>query len=121
MKSRNGTTEANPLRLIAQGLKRPVLPATLVLAFLCALDMAYTVAVVKAGIAVESNPLLAPLFEKSTLAFIVVKSLSFMIPLSLIESIRPLCPEFTQRSMKIAAAGYLLVYIVGSLHIHKLL
>ncbi len=106
---------------LTQAIRRPILYETFALAMLCLLDMAYTVAVVRTGLATESNPLMAPLIAHSNWAFVLVKSLTFVVPLLIIEIIRPLSPKFIRRALHLGAVAYVLTYLIGRLHIPDLL
>lgn len=80
--------------------------------------MSHTVYVVSSGLAVEGNPLLAPVIKQSWVLFAWVKALSFLIPLGAVEALRPLNPEFVKRAMRYGSIGYIAFYVIGSLQIN---
>jgi len=90
----------------------------MVFALLCMLDLLSTVYVIESGYAIEGNPLLAPVVAQGWLAFAVVKALTFLIPIAIIEIIRPLRPNFIRWSMRFASVGYVAVYGLGSLQLN---
>jgi hypothetical protein len=98
-----------------------VLPETIVLVSICFIDMIQTLIVVGAGKAVEANPVLASAMAYSPWAFVLLKTVSFAAPLTAVELLRPLSPNFVRRALRIGAVGYLLVYLLGSLHINNVL
>lgn len=101
------------------GLRPLILPETIILISICMIDMIQTLIVVGAGKAIEANPVLASAMAYSPWAFIFLKTLSFAAPLTAVELLRPLSPEFVRRALRIGACGYLLVYLLGSLHINN--
>lgn len=82
------------------------------------LDMASTLVLVQLGLAVEANPLLAWTLQGSGWVFVVVKTLSFLVPLVAIEVLRCRTPKFVPIALRAGAVGYLMVYIIGTLKIH---
>jgi hypothetical protein len=107
--------------MVQGALRRPVLWETIILALLCVVDTFFTVLLLRLGIAVEANPLLAPFAALGAAPFVLAKSVSFLPPLALLEVLRPLRPGFIQFSLRVGIFGYIAVYIVGSLQIHGLL
>lgn len=85
----------------------------------CLVDTYYTLAIVELGWAVEANPMLAKLLESGNLPFLFVKGLSFLIPVGLIELVRPYSPRFIPKLLGSGVALYLLTYLVGSILLHR--
>jgi len=102
------------LRVFCGGFKSPVTRATTVLAFICLIDTAYTLAVVHLGIARETNPLLSHMLERSDALFVVVKGMLSIVPLVLIELLRPFSPNFIRSSLRFGAIAYLAIYALGT-------
>ena len=98
-----------------------VLPETMLLAAICFADMIQTLIVVRRHMAVEANPMLAAAMDYSPWIFALVKSASFLIPLTAVEVLRPMSPRFVRMALRIGATGYLLLYLVGTLRINHLL
>jgi Domain of unknown function (DUF5658) len=103
------------------GIRPRVLPETLLLGVICFADMIQTMIVVHSKLAVEANPVLAAAFAVGPWMFALVKMLSFILPLSAVELLRPLSPQFIRIALRIGSLGYLGVYILGTLHINHLL
>lgn len=97
-----------------------VLPETFLLLGICMFDMLQTVYVVRSGLAIEANPVLASAMSYSPWAFISLKSVTFLAPLGAVELLRPRNPGFVRLALKFGAYGYLLVYLFGTLHINKM-
>ena len=91
------------------------------MALICVVDTFFTVLLIKLGLAVEANPLLAPFAASGIAPFVVAKSLFFLPSLAMVECLRPLRPQFVQFCLRIGIAGYLAIYVLGSLSIHHLL
>lgn len=98
-----------------------MLPETILLALICTADMLQTLYVVGNGLAVEANPVLARAMEYSPWAFIALKMVTFLAPLTAVELLRPRSPHFIRLALRLGAAGYLVVYTLGSLHINHIL
>jgi hypothetical protein len=98
-----------------------VLGETLCIAVLCFADMIWTIVAVHLGIAKESNPLMAALFQQSTVLFASVKLASFLVPLGSLELLRPIRPRLVERSLRLAFLLYLGLYVLGSLRAHGLI
>lgn len=101
--------------------RRPILAETGLLALICVLDMASTLVLVQLGLAVEANPILAWTLEGSGWVFLVVKTLSFLVPLVIIEYLRTHTPRFIPLALRAGVVGYLAVYVIGSLRIHGMI
>jgi membrane associated rhomboid family serine protease len=101
---------------------RPVvLPETMLLAAICFADMIQTLVVVRGHLAVEANPILAAAMSYSPWIFALVKTASFLIPLTAVEVLRPMSPRFVRLALRIGATGYLLLYLLGTMRINHLL
>src|SRR5690348_3523229 len=102
-------------------LGRVVLPETVLMAVICLADLALTIAAVHAGIAKESNPLLAGFLMRSTILFAIVKLVSFLFPLAALELIRIRRPQLVTLGLRLALMAYVLLYVIGSLRVHGLI
>src|SRR5438128_1700237 len=91
-----------------------VSPETQVLAAICVFDMLTTIYFVKTGAAVEANPLLAVAFKYGYLSFALAKLVISLVPLALIETLRPSRPQFCTVMLRIGIAGYVICYFLGS-------
>nr|WP_265101638.1 DUF5658 family protein [Fimbriimonas ginsengisoli] len=111
----------NAVALERRDVRPLVLPETLLLATICFADMIQTLVVVGSGKAVEANPVLARAMAYSPWAFVALKMVSFIAPLAAVELLRHRSPNFIRLALRIGAIGYLVVYIVGSLHINHVL
>jgi len=105
--------------LARRALRRPILRESAAIAAICFLDMTHTMVVIESGRAVEANPLLAPVVQQGWLAFALVKSASFLLPLAALEGIRAIRPVFTRRALQLGATGYVLSYICASLQVNS--
>lgn len=106
---------------VLSGLRRAVLPESLLLATICFADLAWTIVAVQGGIAKESNPLLEAALSQSVMLFAVVKLTSFLLPVSVFELMRPRWPNLVVKGLRTAVAGYVAIYLFGSLRIHGFL
>ena len=82
--------------LIGLGLqtrRRPVLRESAALALLCTADMISTLYVVRTHMAVETNPLFVGPLAHSDVAFLTLKAASYLVPIAILELIRPVRPE----------------------------
>ncbi len=102
-------------RTSREAFRRPVTSATALLAAICFLDTFYTLWAVRMGIAREVNPLLNYFLAKSDAHFLIVKGLSFLGPLTALELLRPLSPQFIPAALKVGTLAYLAIYGFGSL------
>ncbi|HWD38200.1 MAG TPA: DUF5658 family protein [Fimbriimonas sp.] len=96
-------------------LERKVLPETVWMVAICGIDVVYTLIAVHMGWAKESNPLLAGLLQRSDQLFLAGKGASFMVPLVTLELLRDRFPDLVVRSLRWGIAGYLAIYVLGSL------
>jgi hypothetical protein len=95
--------------------KRPVLIESWALTAVCTLDMISTLYLIRAHIAIESNPWMATLLAHSDAAFLIVKGATFLVPITILEVLRPLRPELVQRALRACLFGYLAMYLIGSI------
>jgi hypothetical protein len=105
-------------RTASNPFARFVLAETLCITILCFVDMVWTIIAVHMGIAKESNPLMAGLLAQSTLLFASVKLASFLLPISILELLRASHPVFVAKSLRVALALYVALYVFGSLRAH---
>ena len=92
---------------------------TWVLAGICIADMLSTMYLVRAGKAVEANPLLIPALNRGLGWFLFVKSIYFVIPLAALEFLRTHRPRFVRLMLRAGIAGYMLIYIVGGIRLNQ--
>ncbi|MEZ0324826.1 MAG: DUF5658 family protein [Fimbriimonas sp.] len=104
---------------VKKALWRPVLPETTLLAMICMVDMALTIVLIGMGVAREANPVLSSLVQVGIWAFAIVKTASFVVPLAIIEAIRPLSPKFIERAVQLGLIGYLITYGCGVAHLNR--
>jgi hypothetical protein len=90
---------------------------SVVMCIICLADMVSTCIVVGMGLAVEANPLMAYFMNQGIVMFILAKSLSFVVPIFIIEYMRPRYknPILIQRFLTAGVVIYALVYILGSI------
>lgn len=94
---------------------RGILPESIAIAVICLLDMGSTVLLFLLGTADEANPLLRPHLHYGVAQFVAVKSLSFLVPIVGLEWLRAIRPDFVTAMLRVAIAGYLLIYFGGSI------
>lgn len=97
------------------GLRRPVLPESLALATICTADMISTLYLVRGHLAVESNPVFVPVLAHSDAAFLVLKALSYLLPIAILEGLRGSHPAQVRRGLRTCLVGYVALYALGSL------
>ncbi len=95
--------------------RRIVMPETVLIVTLCTWDMLYTLYCVRTGLAREQNPVLQASIDHSDARFLIVKGLTFMIPVIFLEILRTLRPKFVTNAMRLGFLAYAVIYIVGSL------
>jgi hypothetical protein len=88
---------------------------TWLLGLFCTLDMLFTVWLLHKGLAKEANPVMEFYVDRGLWAFIAVKSLLFVAPLTVLELLRRKRPRFVQTLLRVGIAAYLLVYGIGGL------
>ena len=95
--------------------RRSVLPESVALAAVCTADMVSTLYLVRHHLAVEANPLFVGPLERSDAAFLVLKGLSYAVPIVVLESLRSVRPEAVVRALRACLVGYLVLYVLGVL------
>ncbi len=85
------------------------------LAALCTVDMVTTLYFVRSHLAVESNPLFVGPLAHSDAAFLVLKGASYLVPIAILETLRPLRPESVVRGLRACLVGYVALYALGSI------
>lgn len=96
-------------------LRRPVLIESAILAAICVIDVAHTLAIVRLGIAKEANPIVAWSLDHSDGAFVAFKLGSLAAILVALEAIRIHRHDFVQKAIRLGIAGYLGLYLIGSI------
>ena len=99
--------------------KQTILCETWILGAICTVDMVSTAVLVHYGKAVEANPILLPFIHRGLLAFIAVKSFTFVTPLAGLEIIRRHRPRFVKQMLRLGIAGYIGAYVLGGIHINR--
>lgn len=95
--------------------QRSVLTETLVLTALCVLDAVSTLVMVRTGVAREANPLLVGSLAHSDAAFLALKGATFLVPIALLEILRPLRPKLIHHALRLSVLGYVAIYALGSI------
>jgi hypothetical protein len=54
------------------------------------------------------------------MSFAMVKAISFLVPLTILESLRPLSPKFIRLALRTGAIAYLAVYAIAFLQVNVL-
>lgn len=108
-------------RMIADALNRKVLVETVALTMICALDTYWTLILVRIGIGRETNPILEWSIDHSNWAFLTIKLSSFLVPIVILEMLRPKHPGLILKAMRFGTLGYVAVYLIGSLRVHGIL
>jgi hypothetical protein len=81
-------------------------------------DLLSTLYLMRAGVVVEANPILAPYAAVSPAAFVVAKVLLTIPQLVLLECIARRYPKIVRHYGRLGIAAYALVYVAGSLLIN---
>lgn len=95
--------------------RRPVLRESVALATLCTADMISTLYVVRTHLAVETNPLFVGPLAHSDFAFLALKLVSYLVPIALLEMLRPVRPEMVPNALRACLVGYVALYVLGSI------
>lgn len=90
-------------------------PEGATLALLCLLDLIVTVWLIRAGIAVEGNPVLGFYLQIGMGAFVASKLLLSLGPVLVLEWLRGRRPRFIRNLLRASILLYLLVYFGGVL------
>lgn len=107
------------LTLAVRSLLGSVSAGTVAIVLVCMADMFVTIFVVQAGIAIESNPLLAWSFQHGSVCFALIKTSSFIPGVWAIEMCRIQNAKFASWASRAAVLGYFAVYFFGSIGIHR--
>lgn len=92
------------------------LPASKILFALCTLDMLSTALLLASGQASESNPLFDLAIQVGGIpGFLAIKTLSFAVPITLLEYLRRFRPDFIKRVFRVGLCGYVSLYVTLSL------
>jgi uncharacterized membrane protein len=90
-----------------------------ILGIICMLDLVSTVYLLCTGRMVEGNPIMAYVLGYGMAAFILVKLLSFVPTMYLLQWYRSRNLGFSKLMTTVAITGYLCFYILGVLAINK--
>ncbi len=105
--------------MIVRGcMKAKVSWESLVLVFICLLDMLSTLYFVSAGRATEQNPLMAACINHGPALFVLVKMLSFVPFVIAIELYRRKNPSFARSVSRYAIAAYVVTFTVLTLGVN---
>ena len=113
------STRIGFLNLAVRSLCGSVSAGTVAIVLVCMADMFVTILVVQAGIAIESNPLLAWSFQYGPVCFALIKTSSFIPGVWAIEMCRIQNAKFASWASRAAVLGYFAVYFIGSIGIHR--
>ena len=91
-----------------------VYPETVVFVLICFVDMFYTLYVVKVGIAKEAYPALIWAINISNACFILVKTLSFTVPLAIIELMKHKNYFLFRNLLRLGIVLYIIDWITGA-------
>lgn len=93
---------------------------SIILAAICAVDLASTMWLIANGFARESNPILAFYLNRGgAVSFAAVKLLLFLGPLFLLEIIRMQRPQFVRSLLRVGIVAYIAIYVLGSLAVNR--
>ncbi len=84
---------------------------SVVLVTMCLADMLFTLYCVMRGVATEQNPIMAACMSRSLALFVLVKMLSFVPFVVMIEWYRHRKPEFARSVCRCAIALYLIAFV----------
>ena len=104
-----------PARFGHPAWRRPVLWESLALTAVCTADMVSTLYLVRAHLAVESNALLSGSLSHSDASFLLLKGASYVVPIAILELLRTLRPDVVLRALRACLAGYIALYLLGTL------
>lgn len=105
---------AKPIKLDEGDWNRPIRWESAALAALCTADMISTLYWVRTHKAVEANPLMAGSLAHSDVAFLALKLASYLVPIAILETLRPIRPEAVVRALRVCLGGYLALYVLGT-------
>lgn len=106
---------------VKDALHKPVYWESVAICFMCLADAFLTVLVVKGGVALEANPLMAFFLNHSTGAFVAAKVASFVPGVIACEYLKLINPRFARFAIRLAVFGYPALYLIGELKLHGLL
>ena len=93
---------------------------SILLAAICAADLATTMWLIANGFAKESNPILGfYLTRGGTVSFAAAKLLLFLGPLFLLELIRQQRPQLVRNLLRVGIVAYLALYVIGSMAVNR--
>jgi len=87
---------------------------SMVLLFICTLDMLTTLYFVTHGMAVEVNPLMNAFFKISPLAFVMAKLVSFVPFIIAIELYKKYNARFTSIATRFTIVAYSVIYVIAT-------
>jgi hypothetical protein len=96
------------------GISVKIARETWLLGLFCMLDMLSTAWLLHKGLAKEANPVMGFYADRSLPVFVIVKSLMFIAPLTVLEMLRRRNPVFVRNLLRVGIVAYLLVYGVGA-------
>lgn len=99
-------------------MKSRVSTESLILIAICMADMISTLYFVLKGAAVEQNPLMAACINHSPGMFVMVKMVSFVPFVVVVELYRRKNPDFAKAVTRCAIALYVITFTVLTLHIN---
>ena len=120
---RADSTECESASQPPRRIPRYVLPETVIFAVIGSLDLFSTMYLIATNKAVEANPIMASVLDAyGVWGFAIAKGLMLGIPLAGAEWARKTHPVFVKWALRAGIAGYLAIYIFGSiqynLHVH---
>ncbi len=102
-------------------LSRPVFWESVVLSLMCLVDAWLTIMLVAHGWASEANPIMAYFLEVGIPVFVLAKVAVLIPGVVSCEFLKTRRYKFALWTMRFAAFGYLMVYVVGDLKVNGLL
>jgi hypothetical protein len=100
-------------------LGKRIAPESALLAAICLADLLSTLWLVYAHGAKEANPIMAFYLALGPIAFALVKTLTFMSPIFVLEILRQHRPESIRAILRLAIVCYLICYSVGIWHVNS--
>jgi uncharacterized membrane protein len=96
-------------------MKTPAIMLESVILFLiCFLDTIYTCYLVSNKLAVEYNPLIAWTFNYGSWCFLLVKCITFIVPILILENIKNQSPKLICFLLRFGIIWYVLIYCFGT-------
>jgi hypothetical protein len=81
-------------------------------------DLVATIALMHAGYAFEGNPIFAWILAHGLVFFIAAKMALVIGPIAIFEYARKSHPRFAKVGQRVAIAGYVVLYILGTLAVN---